>query len=247
MPSETYSQYPNDHLTRRLLRKTGAFNTAVGAFLEHLATDSIYTRTDDFDEGISPIFWNSQNFYWEENDGGGGISTLRPFDYVEEEDAGGDSWLISRTFWWRGSRRPTVMARLKTRGKFEFGFVDHLANAGFGIVTSKSTPTASSRAKDFVVACFDSSDTGTVDIVSDGGDETLTKSTPSTSISHTSGSTSLMVSFNEQGESHLWVNGIHTSLNREGPDEDANLAVWLQTNGVVELDYIKNWQERITS
>ena len=242
------AQLPNDLLTRKLLRKASAGDRPLALLLEHLCTDSLYSLKDDFDRGIDPILWTTRGFKWEENDLQGGISTLRDSDVVAEDESGSDSYLASRTFGWRGERRPVIFARLRAGlgRKFEFGFSDQVVNTGFGVVTNKSTPLASSGGVDFTLACYDGDHNTSIDIVADGSNDSIARSSAATVITPRGSETfSIMLSLNEQRESMLWLNGVYTAVLRTGPRAKANMCIWLRTDDLLYLDFIQAWQERV--
>ena len=178
------AQFPNDHLTRKQLRKTGAGDRSLAFLLEQLCTDSIFSIKDEFEDGISANKWQSRGFVWEPEEFQGVISTLRVDD--EDEALGGDSWIASRVFGWRGSHRPVVIARMRTdfsSGKFEFGFTSDVVDSGLGIVTSKANVTANSRVRDFAVGCMDRNDDTSIDLLADGRTVSLAQATPTTATS----------------------------------------------------------------
>jgi len=238
----TFVQLPPDMLTRRMLRRSLAGDRPLALLLEHLCTDTLYSVRDDFDDGLSDRRWRSQGFQWEENDHQGGISTLR-----DDDEADVDHWIASRTLGWRGDRRPTFMARLRTSlGKFEFGFTDTVDSGG--LVTNKARPLANTRAE-FAVACFDRVDSDDVELFADGRAISLSQSSPVAAVDADllGQSFSIMVSLNEQSESRLWINGIYVTILRSGPSSTANLALWLQSRGACYVDYFQAWQDRVAT
>lgn len=246
---------PNDHLTRKLLRRTIQGNNPLGALLEQLLTDSIYPLKDDFDKGINEAFWINGGFLWDGQDLHGRIfGAVTPAENEEREREG--LTLRSRRYGWIPGHRCTAMIGFRLdgdKGKVEFGFTGgEIEQAPSGAVRDKSTPYASDIMDNFSVAVRDTDDDNFFSIVSLGQENAVGAGTTDKSISVSTGDDlSLMLALNEQTESRLWVNGMLTTVERSGPYRYSKLGLWLHATGNaggagagLNVDYIQSWQER---
>lgn len=249
---------PNDHLTRKLLRRALQGNNPLSTLLEQLITDTVYTQKNEFDEGIDENRWINGGFVWDPADLQGrihGTSIPEEDDPIVRPHTG--LTLEGRVHGWRSGKRATAMIRLRLAslsGIVEFGFVDQLiVEAQGGVVLDKSTPLADSNLQDFSLAVRDPNDNAFFGIVSLGTDvlgntdNTIGGGTNEKVVAVSGGAEmTLMLATNEQTETRLWVDGKYTDVERSGPSRTADLGLWLHaTSTALDVDYIQSWQERV--
>ena len=207
----------NHSLDRRVLHGVG-INTPLGALLEQLCTDSVYTWKDDFDDGLNARHWGTVASNPEQQD-------IRPF-----EDAGGVSGelvgttgttdnayigLYGKRAVWSPHLQCVVQANVTFSAvdsiKFEFGFGQFVIpfddpNAT-GLVNVKATPTINTYAGAFSVLCYDTDDDTTIDIVARSAGTTV-------GVASSGGPTistvdlTLAVAMHKGGGTRAWVNGM---------------------------------------
>lgn len=234
------AQYPNDMLTLKLLGHLAKGSIPLYWFLEQFATDSIYSRKDDFDDGINPNLWVSEGLEWKPDDLQGIIFGGPP----------GPVSIRGKNFGWQPARRCTSMIGLDLDnlvGKLEFGFAGHGSeNSEGGVVIDAATPASSAGVVELAVGVRDTDNDNYFGIVSRGTNNAVGSGTSERSVAVNSGPLTLMVSVNEQTESRLWVNGSLVSIERDGPVARSNLGLWFYSEDItLSVDYIQAWQERV--
>lgn len=241
---------PNDHLTRRLLRRTIAGDRPLTALLEQLCTASVYVEKDDFRTSTSPDsdLWINEGFIWNPDDLHGSISGVGVPEIDEERNRAGAS-LHSRLFGWTPRKRCSVLASIRLdslAGQCEVGFVDrNIVNTAAGAVLDKSTPTAPLAVDNLAVGVRNPADNAYFDLVTQGRRDNAVGAGTTDRRTEVGGDwMTIMVSCNEQAESHLWVNGASAAVERSGPVLSANLGLWLYTSSGLSIDFIQAWEER---
>ena len=262
MPSATAlpaAEHRGDHLTRKLLRRSGlSVSEDMYHLLEQLTTDSVYTLKDDFDRGLNEYLWvqdgpanedepetlEGSGFTWLPERGGVlvGTGTL------------GRLALMSRSAIWTADSRCGLMGRMSfaslPNSRFEFGFIDaaaeHITKVD-RVVAVKDTPLAAPPRRDFAVINRDTVDDTSTDLVTRNNGETtvLTASSgPPTLLAATYAT--FTVALNEQNEARFWINGVYAGVNRSSARRDVPLSIWFAVAGAtdVKIDYLQAWQER---
>lgn len=241
---------PNDHLTRKLLRRALQGNNPLSTLLEQLIPDTVYTQENEFDEGINENRWINGGFVWDADDLEGHIHGTTEPEEDEVRPHTGLS-LTGRIFGWSPEKRATAMIRFRPAslsGVIEFGFVDQLiVQARGGAIIAKATPLVDSALEDLSIAVRDSSDNAYFGLVTRGEDNTVGSGTNEKVVAVSGGAEmTLMLAMNEQEETRLWVDGMYTEIERSGPSRAADLGIWLHaTNTALDVDYIQAWQERV--
>ncbi len=235
------AEYPNDLLSNKLLRHLAQGSVPLYWFLEQLATESIYSIKDDFDRGIDERIWVTEGFEWKPDDLLGIIHGGPP----------GPVSIRSKNRGWMPAKRATAYIHLdcdNIAGKIEFGFAGlGAANADGGIVTDASTPSASAGVSEFAVGVRDTDNDDNFAVVSRGTGNAIGGGSIDRTINVAAGPTTLMISMNEQSETHFWVNGSLESIERSGPLPRSNLGLWFSSEGItLSVDFIQAWQERVT-
>ncbi|KKN82256.1 hypothetical protein LCGC14_0310690 [marine sediment metagenome] len=260
---------PNDHGTRKLLRRSAIARTPLEALLEQIAWDSLYVIHDDFDADDLDSRWVQGERPDDPDLGGWQFDSIYASGAIKGRPENRTLKLISSRQVWHADRRCALVSRLSvdeiTRGKFEIGFADidaeHLHDAQ-GVIEIKSTPSVYPNRVNFAVAVRDTDDDTNIGLAAaastaapgegSGGSVSVTDSTGAEAITAQTEFT-VLVATNEMQESRLWINGIPAATNRSGPNRDSALSIWLLfdqrlgTGGPeVRLDYIRAWQERAT-
>ena len=248
---------PKDHLTRKLLRRYAPVSgTPLESLLETLCTDSIYSLTDDFDEGLDPYKWVTKNLIWNDYDINGSLSSEvaeRDPDIADEPDDESGVLLRSRLAGWVLPRRPFFQARIQFSAgniPFEFGFTSEDPNTSLIVNTDSSSTWRSNVRGSFGLLFrdpnFNSNSwaviVGSPATSSSGGTSRLAV-TPAPTVS---GFMSLAVGMNEQGEVRAWVNGQHDNVFvRDTAIVAAPHYLWLYAKrGAFQIDYVHARQER---
>jgi hypothetical protein len=191
---------------------------------------------------------------------------------AEGSASGGEyTYLFGRNLPMYARNRPILETRATFIGfpdsaKFEIGFIDGIPGekpglvGGPGAVYSKSAPTANSR--DFGVICFDTDDSTNIGIVgnyitteTDTDNSTVLDGFAAASLDPTlaAGDTNdvvFLLSLTEQGDARMWLNGAYIGEITTGPSRRSRIYPWVFVQGrstgiVMQLDYIRAWQERI--
>ena len=234
----------NNHLTTRLLEGSNRLTEGEQALLEVLCTDSIYSIKDDFDRGIDPNLWVTQNLAVAEHEFGGVVYGTSDED---NPSAGGSSFIRSTVNGWRPSQRATVQVRMaptNANWHAELGFVSEAPTSGHvRLITS----TTMARGRGNFGLAVRSPDVDGWYVVS-GSPYAEAQTAITTRVSETAFSwTTFLVAINEQGETRLWINGQNANQLARDTSMHVNNGqhLWLYADrGNITIDYIQAWQER---
>ena len=245
---------PDNLFSRKLLRASHAVGgSPLGALLETLCIDDIYSVRDDFERGIDATRWDSAKLYHQPNDLQGSIASFGLGDEAIE-DEGSVIRLSSKVGGWRAVNRASAIIRFSLsslRGKLEFGF-ETGGDRDAGVILAKVGPSAVSTANNFGLLVRDTDNNTNLGIVRrDGRSGTVrnTDITPAITFEAVKPQT-LLVSLQEQGDVLVWVNGKFVQSVQNGPEAREYLNLWFhispRADGLpnVSIDYIFAWQER---
>ena len=234
----------NNHLTTLLLEGSNRLTEGEQALLEFLCTDSIYSIKDDFDQGINSDLWTVRNMVVADSEPSGVLA-----GNVDDPNLGGDYLVRSRLPNFYPNRRATIQTRAQISGdgntQAEVGFVhDSFGDEGSPVVITAAAA-VTRGARSFGVAVRSPYIDGW-SVVSGGRDGT-NRSAATTRVSERGWAT-FMVAVNEQGETRLWVNG--QTNNEVARQTDMQVTqghnLWVHVaHGLLAIDYIQAWQERI--
>ena len=237
----------DNHLTTLLLeRSSGRLTEGERALLELLCTDSIYSVKDDFDRGISPDLWVTQNMTVAEHEFGGVLYGTSPEESPNR--AGGGALIRSAVNGWKPAQRATVQVRMApttSNWQAELGFVSE-APDGVPAARLLSSTTLSRAVDSFGLAVRTPTVSGWY--VASGAPGSTAQAAVTTYVSETAFAwVTFLVAVNEQGETRLWINGQHdnTLARNTGMLATTGHYLWLNAErGNIAIDYIEAWQER---
>src|SRR3990167_9929442 len=145
---------PNDHLTRKLLRRHQGLNgSPLEALLEQLCTESIYSLKDDFDRGIDTDLWVVRNMALAEHDPFGVLYGTSPED--DPNRVGGDNLIRTRLANFFPNRRAVLQTRAQVSGDgshVEIGFVGYDTGDESPVATLNASGTVLRGAESFGIA-----------------------------------------------------------------------------------------------
>lgn len=262
---------PNDHLTRKLVRRQFQEATPLYELLSQLTTDSTYTYRDDFDRGLNEHFWSVDR-----KEGVSEFSLNDEDQRLEATTTVADNSYASLNSVpiWTPRKRCAVQARidlsLLTTVKFEVGFIAPSIEPGdvSGGVLVKDTPTALSGVGGLTVLCLDTDDDTNCDLIH-ASRGTVQKAVQTGPVIATPGPFTLLISMTENGDVNAWIAGQHvaksqiapkavtatygTSEEAEEADHSADSAyhLWffVQSRAAnaprdFRIDYVQAWQDR---